>query len=260
LAPTNAQACEQVERLAEEMNGWDRLVSGFETAIEGMADPHETISVRLSYGQTLTQLDRIDEAVAQFELVYELESDNLDAIAALGDLYVRTERYRELLDIYARRMELEEDPEARLVIAYRRAQLYADALNDSDKAIDAYEAIVDEYGVEQADTCYDLERLYEAESRWRELSQLLERRIEAGPDSHEELAALKFRLGRVCETRLDDKSRAVELYREVLSVMAEHDGAKEQLEQLLGDDEVAAEASQVLESVYEMGEEWESYV
>ena len=260
LAPTHDEARVDVERLAEEMNGWDRLVSGFESAIEAVPDPHQAVPIRLSYGQTLAQLDRIDDAIDQFRLVYDLESDNLGAINALGDLYLRTERFRDLLDVYARGIELEKDPEIRLGIAYRRAQLFAEALNDTDKAIEAFEGIIDEYGVEQADACRDLENLYEGESRWQELGQLLERRIEANPESHEELAALKFRLGRVCELQMQDKSRAVDLYREVLSLIAEHDGAKAQLEQLLDDDEVAAEASQVLEPIYEMSEDWGPYV
>ncbi len=260
LAPTHDEARVDVERLAEEMNGWDRLVSGFESAIEAVADPHQAVPIRLSYGQTLAQLDRIDDAIEQLQLVYELESDNLAAISALGDLYVRTERFRELLDIYARRIELEEDPAARLEIAYRRAQLFSEALSDTDKAIEAFEGIIDEYGVEQVDACRDLEQLYESESRWHQLGQLLERRIEANPESHEELAALKFRLGRVCESQMQDKPRAVGLFREVLSLIAEHDGAKARLEELLDDDEVAAEASQVLEPIYEMSEEWGPYV
>ncbi|MGB5375205.1 MAG: tetratricopeptide repeat protein, partial [Polyangiales bacterium] len=132
LAPTHDEARVDVERLAEEMNGWDRLVSGFESAIDGVSDPHQAVPIRLSYGQTLAQLDRIDEAIEQYQLVYEAESDNRDAIGALGDLYVRTERFRDLLDIYARRIELEEDPDARLDIAYRRARLFADALNDRE--------------------------------------------------------------------------------------------------------------------------------
>jgi tetratricopeptide (TPR) repeat protein len=260
LAPTHDEARVDVERLAEEMNGWDRLVSGFESAIEAVADPHQAVPIRLSYGQTLAQLDRIDDAIEQLQLVYELESDNLAAISALGDLYVRTERFRELLDIYARRIELEEDPAARLEIAYRRAQLFSEALSDTDKAIEAFEGIIDEYGVEQVAACRDLEQLYESESRWHQLGQLLERRIEANPESHEELAALKFRLGRVCESQMQDKPRAVGLFREVLSLIAEHDGAKARLEELLDDDEVAAEASQVLEPIYEMSEEWGPYV
>ncbi len=260
LAPSHDDARTDVERLAEELNGWDRLVSGFERAIEAVADPNQAVPIRLSYGQTLTQLDRIDEAVEQFRLVYDLESDNLGAISALGELYLRTERHRDLLDIYARQIELEQDPEVRLDVSYRRAQVFAEALDDSDRAIDAFEAIIDEYGVEQSRACQALEELYEAESRWQELSQLLERRIEAGPDSHEEIAALKFRLGRVCESQIRDKSRSVDLYREVLSIMPEHDGARERLEQLLEDSDVAAEASRVLEPVYEMSESWMQYV
>lgn len=260
LAPTHDEARTDVERLAEEMNGWDRLVSSFESAIGSVSDPHQGVPIRLSYGQTLARLNRVEDAIEQFRLVYDLESDNLAAIDALGDLYLQTERYRDLLDIYARRIELEEDPEARIEIAYRRARLFAEALNDTTSAIVAFEGIIDENGVGQDEACHDLERLYEAESRWRDLAHLLERRIEAGPQSQEELAALKFRLGRVCDSRLEDKPRAVELYREVLSLMAEHDGARERLEQLLDDEGVAAEASRVLEPVYEMSEDWGRYV
>ncbi|MGD8826753.1 MAG: tetratricopeptide repeat protein, partial [Myxococcales bacterium] len=260
LAPTHDEARTDVERLAEELNGWDRLVSSFESAIEAVSDSFQAVPIRLSYAQTLVQLDRVEDAIKQFEEVYALESDNLTAISALGDLYQQTERFRELLDIYARRIELEEDADARLEVAYRRARLFAEALGEPDEAIRAFEGIIDEYGVDQRDACDELERLYESESRWAELGQLLERRIDAGPQSHEDLASLKFRLGRVCESRLQDKPRAVDLYREVLSLLAEHAGAKERLEQLLNDDEVAAEASQVLEPIYEMNEEWSSYV
>ena len=260
LAPTDDEARTDVERLAAELNGWDRLVSGFESAIEAVSDPHQTVPIRLSYGQTLAQLDRVDDAIEQFRLVYELESDNVAAISALGELYVQTERFRDLLDIYARRIELEQDPQVRLEIAYRRARLFAEALNDTESAIDAFESIIDEYGVEEGDACRDLEELYESESRWQAFGQLLERRIEANPESHEELASLKFRLGCACESQLQDKPRAVELYRETLSLMVEHDGAKAHLEELLDDPEVAAEASQVLESVYEMNEDWGHYV
>ncbi|MBW2510239.1 MAG: tetratricopeptide repeat protein, partial [Deltaproteobacteria bacterium] len=260
LAPTHDEARVDVERLAAEMNGWDRLVSGFETAIEAVSDPHQAVPIRLSYGQTLTELDRTDEAVEQYRLVYELESNNLAAIEALGDLYLTTERYPELLEIYARQIELEPDAEVRLQVAYKRVTVLAEALEDNGRAIEALEGIIDEYGVEQSEACGALEQLYEAEARWQELGQLLERRIEAGPDSHEELASLKFRLARVSESHLADKAGAVDLYREVLSILPEHDGAKERLEQLLDDSEVASDASRVLEPVYEMSEDWSQYV
>ncbi len=260
LAPIHDEARADVERLAEELNGWDRLVSTFESAIEAVSDPFQAIPIRLSYGQTLVQLDRVDEAIAQFEEIYRHESDNAAAIAALGELYLQTERFQELLEIYERRMELEEDPDARLSVAYRRARLFADALQDAERATGAFESIIDEYGVDQADACQALEGLYESESRWTDLAQLLERQIESGPETHEELASLKFTLGRVCDSRLGDKHRAVDLYREVISLVPEHDGAKDRLEQLLDDDEVAAEASRVLEPVYEMGEQWSAYV
>ena len=93
--------------------------------------------------------------------------------------------------------------------------------------------------------------LYDSEARYADLAQTLEHRIEIGPESHEELAALKFRLASVLHQHLSDTPRAIELYREVLMLMPEHEGALNALESLLGDAKLGGEAAAILVDVYE---------
>lgn len=249
---------EDVERVAPSVEGgWERVVAAYAKAIEDTADPDEQTELRMSFGGVLRQLERVEEAIAQYRSVYDTRPEHGEAIAALGQLYRQTENYRELLEIYERRMELETDPEQRRAIAYGKASLWQSELDDADEAIVAYQAILDEYGDQEMDAFRALDSLFFEQSRWSDLAAILERRIDLGPDSHEELAALKFRLALTLEQHLDAKERAVELYREVLTLLPEHDGARDRLQSLMGDALVGVMAARILEPVYEMRGEWE---
>lgn len=250
---------EDVERLAEATGGWDKVIEAYKTAIEQAPTEDDALALRMSLGGVLQKVGRVEEAIVEFRQVYEAQGDHSGAIAALADLYQQTERYAELLEIFDRRMELVDDPEQRREIAYRRAALIEERLGDAPGAIAAYNDILGEYGFSEVEAFRALDRLYEAEERWQDLADTLEKRIELS-ESHEEMAAHKYRLGRVLEQHLDDKPRAVELYREVLTILPEHEGARTALEGLLEDPQVRVAAARILEPVYEMQGAWEPLI
>ncbi|HEX4353227.1 MAG TPA: tetratricopeptide repeat protein, partial [Polyangiales bacterium] len=242
---------EDVERLAAKVNGWDRAFQVFAEAIERSTHPDDANALRLHYGQALHRGGRTVEAIAQYRAVYEDRSDDSHAIGALEQLYREAGQWRELLGILQRRAELESDVEARKRLAYDTARLWHENLNDADAAIDAYRNIPVEFGETEVEAYRALDQLYEGEARFAELAQTLEHRIDIGPESHEELAALKFRLASVLHKHLEDSPRAIELYREVLTLMPEHDGALGALESLLADPKLGGEAASILVDVYE---------
>ncbi len=268
--PTQEIIQDDVARLAEATNGWDKAIQAYADAIEGSTDIDVQVELRLQLGRLLTQVEKVDEAIEQYRAVYDARSDSMEAIGALEQLYRQTERYRELLEVYERRMELEGDPEVRRQLAYGRAGLFQNELGDADRAIDAYQAILDEWGDDESDAYAALDGLYFTEERWAEMAQTLERRIDLGPESTEELAALKFRLANVLSEHLDEKDRSLGLYREVLTLLPEHDGARERLESFLEVEidedgnvvgaELAAQAATILEPIYEMNGQWEALV
>lgn len=258
--PTQEIIREDVARLAEAVNGWDAAIAAYADAIDGATDPEVQIELRLRLGNLLTQVEKIDEAIVQFRAVYEVQGDNMEAIGALEQLYRQTEKFRELLEVYERRMELENDPEERRQLAYGRASLYETELSDASSAIDAYQSILGEWGDGEADSYEALDRLYESEQRWPDLAVTLERRIDLGPESTEELAALKFRLANVLGDHVDEKERSLELYREVLTLNPEHEGGREKLEGFLDEEHLGPMAATILEPIYEMGGEWEPMI
>ncbi|MFK7992146.1 MAG: tetratricopeptide repeat protein, partial [Sandaracinaceae bacterium] len=258
--PTQEIIREDVARLAEATNGWDTAIAAYGEAIEAATDEDVQVELRLQLGRLLTQVEKVEEAIAQYRAVYDARSDNLEAIGALEELYRQTEKFRELLEVYERRMDLEEDPEVRRQLAYARAGLWENELEDPNNAVDAYQSILDEWGDDESDAYAALDRLYGATERWADLASTLERRIDLGPESTEELAALKFRQANVLSEHLEEKERALELYREVLMLMPEHDGAREKLEAFLTDEVLGAHAATILEPIYEMQGQWEPLI
>ena len=260
IDPTQEIIREDVQRLAQATDGWAQAIASYSSAIEATTDPDVQVELQLHFAGLLTQVGRIDEAIAQFRAVYDAQGDNMHAIGALEQLYRQTERYRELLDIYERRMELEEDPDARRQLAYGRASLWENELGDRNHAIDAYQAILAEWGDDEQEAYAALDRLFEAEQRWSDLAATLERRIDLGPESTEELAALKFRLAAVSAAHLDLRETALDLYREVLMLQPEHSGGREALETFLDDPALGPPAATILEPIYEMQNAWEPLV
>jgi tetratricopeptide (TPR) repeat protein len=251
---------EDVARLAPAVNGWEQVVSAYEAGIAATTDEDAQLDLRMQLGGVLTGMGKVEDAIAQYRGVYDARSDHGGAIEALELLYRQTNKYAELLDIYDRRMELEADSDARRRIAYGRASLLQSELADAGRAIEAYRAILAEWGDDESEAYRALDELFEKEARFKDLAETLERRIDLGPETPEELAALKYRLARVLDQHLNDKERSLDLLREVVTLLPDHDGARAALEAYLPDPKLGVAAAQILEPLYEARSDWESLI
>ncbi|HEX6239251.1 MAG TPA: tetratricopeptide repeat protein [Polyangiales bacterium] len=252
LAPVREITREDVARLAPAVEGgWDNLVAGYELAIEGAVDLEEVTELRLAAGAVLARIGRTDEAIRQLALVYDAEPDNMRAAQALEPLYRQTGRFQDVLEIYRKRQDVEPDPRVRRELAYHIAALTESELKQPNEAIDRYQQIIAEYGDDEVDAYRALERLFDQERRYADLAETLSRRIDLGPSNDQELAALKFQLARVKQEHLEQTPEAVELYREILLILPEHDGARQALEALLSDPQHGRAAAEILEPMYE---------
>ena len=257
--PSEADAREDAARLAAAVKDWDPLAQAYEATIaDALGD--DALALRMSFAEMLRGIDRTEDAIGQYVAVLDVQPDHADAIAAVTGLYEKAERWADMRSVLERRMEIEGDPAVRRDLAYQRAGLLEERLGDAAEAMAAYEGILAEYGDGEADAFRALDRLYDEGERWEDLEGILERRVELGPDSNEELAALKFRQARVLAGHLDQAERAVELYREVLLLVPEHAGARDALAALLSAPAVATQAARILEPLYEEGEAWEPLV
>jgi golgin subfamily B member 1 len=261
LSPAREVTRDDVARLAPHVDGgWDKLVAAYEDAIQGATDVSEVSELRLAAGGVLSTIGRIDAAIEQLASVYDADPDNMRAAQALEPLYRQTGRFQDVLEIYLKRQELEPDAGVRRELAYHIAALAEGELEKPGEAIERYQQIVADYGEGEVDAYRALERLYDQQERYEDLSATLSRRIDLGPGSDQELAALKFRLARVKQDHLGQTADAVDLYREILLIAPEHEGSRLALEGLLSDPLQGRAAAEILEPMYESLGQWDKLV
>ncbi len=258
LFPGEEQTTIDVERAAKGTGEWVKVIDAYRTAIEGAVDsgdPDLAIRLRLKLGRILVEeVNQVDEALAVYRGVYDADSENADALAALERLYRATQRYADLLGIYEKRRDLSLDPGEKKNISYEIAKLYETELKDLDRAIATYDAVLEDEPTDSR-ALASLDVLYRQLERWEPYVDVLRRRIELDA-TEQELVDLKFRLGQTLEKHIGDVHGALENYREILFLDAQHDGAREALEALLGNDDLRAEAAAILENIYEERGDW----
>jgi tetratricopeptide (TPR) repeat protein len=253
IAPHDEQAALDVERAAKITTGWDKLIDSYTSAI-GTASSERNedlvIALRLRLGRILIdEVGRIDDALAAYRAVYEADSINAEALSALERLYRQTSRFTELLGIYEKKRDLAVEPQEKKAINYEIAKLYETEIKDVDRAIDTYNAVLEDEPTD-AHALASLDVLYGQLQRWQPYVETLRRRIEL--DNQEaEIIDLKFRLGTALEKHLDDAAGALENYREILFVDAGHEGARLALEAMLTHATLKADAAAILENIYE---------
>jgi tetratricopeptide (TPR) repeat protein len=262
IAPGDEQSQLDVERAAQLTGRWDDLINAYRAAIasaERESDSTTANALRLRLGRVLVEeVQRIDDALVEYGAVCESEPDNAVALEALEQLYRQTERWRDLLDVYEKKRQLADDPEQRKQILYEIARLYETQINAPSSAVETYQAVLED-DPSDAVALEALDRLYRQIEAWEPYADVLRRRIELDV-SEDALIDLKFRLAETQAQHLNDAAGALENYREILFLNADHEGARLALEGLLGHPTLRGEAASILESIYEAREDWEKLI
>jgi tetratricopeptide (TPR) repeat protein len=259
--PDREDVRQQVERLAGETAGFAELVAAYETALAAGSGPELPLLATVAhvYERELVQPDK---AIETSRRILAAAPDDANAVAALERLYLATEKWDALLEIYARKLELAKEPAEKKEIRYRVAHLYEEEAQDRGKAIGAYEAILAENG-DELQALRALDRIHVAHEMWRELAAVLPREltlVEQQGGDPAQIVELKFRLGELSEKHLGDPATAIECYRDILQLDAGHDGARRALERTLEDSAQQLEAARILEPIYERLEEWRKLI
>ena len=258
LFPSDEQTTVDVERAAKATGQWQEVESAYRAAVDHATDSGDAplaITLRLKLGRVLVEeMNQVDEALAAYRAVYDADSENAEALAALERLYRATSRYEDLLGIYEKRRELSSDFAEKKQISYEIAKLYETEVKDLDKAIETYNGVLEDEPTD-AHALKALDVLYRQLERWEPYVDTLRRRIELDVNEGE-LIDLKFRLGDTLEKHTGDAAGALENYREILFLDAQHTAAREALEALLQHADLRGEAAAILENIYEDRSDW----
>ncbi|HKE19803.1 MAG TPA: tetratricopeptide repeat protein, partial [Kofleriaceae bacterium] len=261
VAPGHIDAVSAIQTIHERDSDYPALVAALVRKSEILVDPDERKTLLYKAAQIQEEvLDSPDEAIATYRAILDLDDMDLAAMNALERLYIRLERWEPLKDIYSKKAELAEDPDDKKQMLYVLGQVYDAELRDVGKAIETYQAILD-IDQDELPAIQALDRLYGQAERWYDLLQILERQVELAETTGEQVA-LKYRIGQLWQHRLTDLARAVESYKEALTLDYGHMETLVALDGLLRSDEgePAVMAARVLEPIYQTAAEYDRLI
>ena len=204
-----------------------------------------------------TVLGDNDGAIAAWKARVEENPDDEQALAALDRLFELTERHRELVSVLERRREATTDSDLRRALLTRSAETLWKKLEAVPEAIEAYQALISEFGPTGA-SLGALEALFGSASRWEELSETLERHLDVAENDSERLE-LFAKLGDLKREHLNDVTGSLEVNRRALALDTRHAPSRNALERLLDSPEALSrrEAAQILHPIYESEADFE---
>lgn len=248
--PDEEQNLELAQRYFKAADAEDEMIALLsEVAPRASAD-----AARANLYRALARLqamaDEEEEAVEAWKRVMEIAPTDSEAMQQIGTLLARQGRVHELLDVLKRQLTVEEDTDRRVALLFQVGVLQEEQLKDPATAIATFRRLL-ELKPEDVGALARMERLCEAQSRWPELADVLARRLKLV--TAEERPEVAYRLGVVRETRLLDKSGAIDLYEELLKQNPNHSGALTRMEGMVQREPQNQHAVEVLAAAYRAG-------
>lgn len=187
LSGDEAEAYEQIERLAERAQDWPSLVEALEKKIERSESDQERAALLQKLGQTLG--DRLDDAQAAAEAwkrLLAIDPKNGRALRTLRESYLRardydalealyaeTEDWEGLVDVLGKGAERVEDVEEKIELSFRAAAVYAERIGEPQRGFRSYERVLnlDPGNLRAAKA---LVPIYTHDEKWPRLVEMLE--------------------------------------------------------------------------------------
>ncbi len=171
LAPADRDLYARAERLAQPLGAWPQLVALYREIAGRPLALSVQIELRCRLGRLYRDhLNEVERAIATFQRVADLDARNVEALAALEELYQKTGRKAELAELLRRRLSSVEALDERLTVATRLVAV----LGGDDQTLRSLEA--------------ELAERPDDPARLRGLAELLTARAAADPKASSDRA------------------------------------------------------------------------
>ena len=152
------------------------------------------------------RLGDVDEAAQAYYKVLAIDPADAHALAALEQLFTRTQRWKDLIGVVERRIEQTNDAREREALYGTMAQIYDERLGRPEDAVAAYKQGPRARSGERARALTALDDLFTRQKMWSELAENLESQLALAATDEAQLA-LMLRLAALRETRDGDGGR-----------------------------------------------------
>jgi tetratricopeptide (TPR) repeat protein len=247
--PARGEVRDALEAMADSINAWPRLVALLRQVTEKSVAPEVARAAWLKIAQVEdARLGNVDTAIESYRKVLAADAGDSEARDALEALLRRTERWPALLESYRGKLELTQDPDQRELVLAAISEVQDTRLNDPEASIATYREMLSSDPASSR-ALNALDHLYERLSRWNDLADNLQARLDLSSDPDEQ-TQLMLRLAKLREEKMSQVDAAVEIYRQVLQRDGTNADALASLERLVQLPEHAAPVAEILEAVY----------
>ena len=246
---------DDLEALQVMVGDWEGVAGVYEQKLERSHHPEVRAQLFDQLGGLWEeQLSDPQRAVSYYQKAASEKPDDAAAYAALDRLFTAVNDSEQLADVLERRMELEEEPDVRVEVGVRLAELYEAQLGRPEAACDALRVVV-EVEPDHRGALQSLSRLYERQGQWKELVEVLQSRIDAAVHEPERVE-LTHQLGNIMERELDDALSAIGVYGEVLRIDSGHEPSVQALLRITKLADYREDAAAVIEPYLRTQERW----
>ncbi|MEN9579287.1 MAG: hypothetical protein RJA70_2296, partial [Pseudomonadota bacterium] len=246
--PTLAEAREELERFAERAKAWEQLEELYDQIAGGLEDAALKREYWLRLAAIQERRGEVDEAAGSYEHLLELDPGDSRVLQALDSLFRGAGRWKDLVAVYRKRIDLSREDAERELLYSEMAQVLEDELKQPVLAIAAYQEVLG-FQPTSSVALGALDKLYSTQERWEDLAENLSAQL-ALEESEDTRLGLMLRLAALREQSMGDTQAAVDGYRQVLERDPMNDRAIGALERLGREPKNELMIAEILEPLY----------
>ncbi len=254
-APREQSVRETLEKAAQESGEFDRLVEFYRAQMKEF-DEEEQLRVKRYLAQIdLEQVGAVDDAVELYRSILEERPGDEEALEALDNIFRTSARWEDLVQVFERRIELSEDPAAKRDLVFEMARIFEEGMDDPIRAAARYREVL-EIAPGDEESLLALERIFREGEQWNDLVEILERRrtmAEVGDDGWYEIS---FQVAGLLDEQLEERSRSIMIYRELLETRFGDPRTIEEMERFLRDEDHRVDVARALQPHLVAAEDW----
>jgi tetratricopeptide (TPR) repeat protein len=205
--PSDRDALSALERLYLAGNQVPEYLNVLEAELDATNDKNEQIGIYDRMAAALVNLaDDPLRATEVLEKILMLDKHRDVTYRQLEDLYVRLEKWTELVETYRNHIEVTQAPAGKIELLLAMGQTYEKQIQDIDRAIETYAEIL-EINPQHYDAAVTLARLQEQIEDWQSAIKTLGKLVELSKEPEMRVQHLT-RMGQVYQQKLDQPDQS----------------------------------------------------
>jgi len=217
LSPQDTGVLSELCRLYERLEMWSSLADCFEARALSVSERRERLAFYADAARIAEErLAETERAIRLYRACAELDPTDQLALSALGRLFWKTGRYDDLSHIYDVQLESTTDPQQKIPLLFKHAELLAFTMDDVDAGLARLREIL-EISPGYVPASKLAAALYTKLERHAELVEVWEAELKNNVDKDQSLFLLE-KIAGVAEEHLQDRNRAIDAYQQMLKL------------------------------------------